>query len=76
MDENKFWLNLWVIFSIIIIGVICVFAVYYTNDDKVFMELIDKHPEHAIELACARDAMTSQSSTVCVIYLSKMGFGR
>lgn len=69
---DRFWLFLWAIIGTAIIGLTAVLSTYSLTQDKLFNEAIEKSPENALQIACARDAMTSQTSTACIIYLTKL----
>lgn len=70
--SDRFWLFLWAIIGTAIIGLATVLSTYSLAQDKLFNESIEKSPENALQIACAKDAMTSQTSPACMIYLTKL----
>lgn len=69
--DDKFWVSCWSIIAIVIL-MIAAFITYFNHAEvMVFKELAEKSPENALQIACAQDAQTSQTSTACMIYLSK-----
>lgn len=68
---DQFWLCLWAIIGTALLGLATILSVYSYSQDKLFNEIVEKTPEYAMQIACARDATTSQTSPACMIYLSK-----
>jgi len=69
---DQFWLFLWAIIGTALLGLATILSAYSYSQDKLFNESIEKSPENALQIACARDAMTSQTSPACMIYLTKL----
>jgi len=69
---DKFWLYCWAIICTGVLGLITVLTVHSYSKDKLFADIITKSPENAMAIACAQDATTSQTTSACTIYLSKL----
>lgn len=68
---DKFWLYLWAIIGTALIVLITLACTSIYAENKLFADIIAKSPENAMQIACAQDATSSQTSPACTIYLAK-----
>lgn len=68
---DKFWLYCWAILGTVLIAFVSLVVTSVYAENKLFADIIANSPEHAMTIACAQDATSSQTSPSCTIFLSR-----
>ncbi|WP_396189889.1 hypothetical protein [Flavobacterium sp.] len=71
-SDDKFWIYCWTIIGITLIAIVTLMCTSIYAENKLFADIIAKSPENAMQIACAQDATSSQTSPACTIYLAKL----